>query len=183
MAGFPIFCSFVCIHNSDQAIAWPELWIHTKLQKIGNPAIKYTDMYFIVVNVSCIMHTYNELWYWFQLHPRFCPNQCVSECLSTCQMIKRNHCVVPKIKVTSAQTGSGTKYPEGINIEAQWCHLATQIWVSIGSGNMACCLMAPSHYLNQCWLIISKVLWHFIWGQFHKRHLSHRDHSLKLACK
>ena len=25
---------------------------------------------------------------------------------------------------------------------------------------MACCLTAQSHYLNQCWLIISKVLWH-----------------------
>ena len=25
---------------------------------------------------------------------------------------------------------------------------------------MACCLTAPSHCLNQCWLIISKVLWH-----------------------
>ena len=25
---------------------------------------------------------------------------------------------------------------------------------------MAYFLMAPSHYLNQCWLIISKVLWH-----------------------
>ena len=25
---------------------------------------------------------------------------------------------------------------------------------------MACCLTAPSHYMNQCWLIISKVLWH-----------------------
>ena len=25
---------------------------------------------------------------------------------------------------------------------------------------MAWCLTAPSHYLNQCWLIISKVLWH-----------------------
>ena len=25
---------------------------------------------------------------------------------------------------------------------------------------MACCLTEPSHYLNQCWLIISKVLWH-----------------------
>ena len=25
---------------------------------------------------------------------------------------------------------------------------------------MACCLAAPSHYLNQCWLITSKVLWH-----------------------
>ena len=25
---------------------------------------------------------------------------------------------------------------------------------------MACCLTTPSHYLNQCWLIISKVLLH-----------------------
>ena len=25
---------------------------------------------------------------------------------------------------------------------------------------MACCLTAPSHYLNQGWLMISKVLWH-----------------------
>ena len=25
---------------------------------------------------------------------------------------------------------------------------------------MACCLTASSHYLNQCWLIISKVRWH-----------------------
>ena len=25
---------------------------------------------------------------------------------------------------------------------------------------MACCLMAPSQYLNQCWLMISEVLWH-----------------------
>ena len=25
---------------------------------------------------------------------------------------------------------------------------------------MACCLTAPSHHLNQCWLIISQVLWH-----------------------
>ena len=25
---------------------------------------------------------------------------------------------------------------------------------------MACCLTAPSHYLNQCWLLISEVPWH-----------------------
>ena len=25
---------------------------------------------------------------------------------------------------------------------------------------MACCLMAPSHYLNQCWLLSIEVLWH-----------------------
>ena len=29
---------------------------------------------------------------------------------------------------------------------------------------MACCLTAPSHYLNQCWLIISKVMWHLLEG-------------------
>ena len=26
---------------------------------------------------------------------------------------------------------------------------------------MACCLMAPSHYMNQCWLVISEVLTRF----------------------
>ena len=31
---------------------------------------------------------------------------------------------------------------------------------------LACCLMAPSHYLNQYWLIISKVLWHSYEGNF-----------------
>ena len=31
---------------------------------------------------------------------------------------------------------------------------------------MACCLTAPSHYLNQCWLIISKVLWQAPVGYF-----------------
>ena len=31
---------------------------------------------------------------------------------------------------------------------------------------MACCLMAPSHYLNQCWLTISKVLWQLPEGYF-----------------
>ena len=34
---------------------------------------------------------------------------------------------------------------------------------------MACCLTAPSHYLNQCWLIINKVLWHSSWGYYYKK--------------
>ena len=29
---------------------------------------------------------------------------------------------------------------------------------------MPCCLTAPSHYLNQCWLVISKVPWHLFDG-------------------
>ena len=31
---------------------------------------------------------------------------------------------------------------------------------------MACCLTAPSHYLNQCWLIIHEVSWHSSEGNF-----------------
>ena len=44
-----------------------------------------------------------------------------------------------------------------------------------------CITLAPSHYLNQYWLIISKIylVVAFIWGQFRKRYLSH--HSLKSA--
>ena len=42
--------------------------------------------------------------------------------------------------------------------------LVTAIWQQRSGSTlaqvMACCLTAPSHYLNQCWLIISKVLWH-----------------------
>ena len=45
---------------------------------------------------------------------------------------------------------------------------------------MACCLTATSHYLNQCWLVITKVHWCSSEGNFtFKRHHSHQ--SLKLA--
>ena len=29
---------------------------------------------------------------------------------------------------------------------------------------MSCCLTAPSHYLNQCWLAINKIHWHSFQG-------------------
>ena len=35
-------------------------------------------------------------------------------------------------------------------IVAYWRHTQVMAW----------CLTAPSHYLNQCWLLISEVLWH-----------------------
>ena len=31
---------------------------------------------------------------------------------------------------------------------------------------ITCCLMIPSHHLNQCWFIISTVLWHSLEGSF-----------------
>ena len=36
---------------------------------------------------------------------------------------------------------------------------------------MACCLMAPSHYLNHCWLIISEVLLHSLDDSFKGNYL------------
>ena len=37
--------------------------------------------------------------------------------------------------------------------DAIWCHNTLSILVQV----MAWCLIAPSHYLNQCWLIMSEV--------------------------
>ena len=39
--------------------------------------------------------------------------------------------------------------------DAIWWHRSGSTLAQV----MACCLTAPSHYLNQCWLIISKVQW------------------------
>ena len=55
----------------------------------------------------------------------------------------------------------GVTRPQGDNPlwhnDAIWQHRYGSASVQV----MACCLMAPSHYLNQCWLFISEVLWHF----------------------
>ena len=68
-----------------------------------------------------------------------------------------------------------------------WCqtHKFNSLWPSNaiwwhGTGStlaevMACCLTAPSHYLNWCWLLSSEVQWQSItWGQIHKRYVSHQ---------
>ena len=50
---------------------------------------------------------------------------------------------------------NGSKLTLGPN-DAIWRQRSRSTLVLV----MAYCLMAPSHYLNQCWPIISKVLWH-----------------------
>ena len=41
-----------------------------------------------------------------------------------------------------------------------WWHRSGLTLVQV----MPCCLTAPSHYLNQCWLVIKEVLWHSFQG-------------------
>ena len=55
-------------------------------------------------------------------------------------------------------------------VESLW--LSDTTWWQAGSTLaqvMACCLMAPSHNLNQCWFIHNIISWHSLdWEQFHK---------------
>ena len=46
--------------------------------------------------------------------------------------------------------------------DAIWWHRPRSTLAQV----MACCLMALSHYLNQCWLFISKIQWHSSAGNF-----------------
>ena len=46
--------------------------------------------------------------------------------------------------------------------DAIWRHGSGSILAQV----MACCLTAPSQYLNQCWLIISKIQLHSSGGNF-----------------
>ena len=66
-----------------------------------------------------------------------------------------------------------------------WRHRLRSTLVQV----MARCLTASSHYLNQCWLIISEVQWHSLLGQFLKRWLKHQSLNLfenyvsKISCQ
>ena len=51
--------------------------------------------------------------------------------------------------------------------DAIWWHRSGSTLVQV----MACCLLAQSHYLNRCWLLISEVLWHSPQGKFTVRNL------------
>ena len=57
--------------------------------------------------------------------------------------------------------------------DATWWHGT----VSTSAQVLACCLTAPSHYLNQCWTYHESGPLRITWGQCHKRYLSH--HLLK----
>ena len=46
--------------------------------------------------------------------------------------------------------------------DAIWRHRSGSTWARV----MACCLTAPSHYLKQCWFIISKIQLHSSDGNF-----------------
>ena len=67
----------------------------------------------------------------------------------------------------------------GLILNAMWPSWYQRSWSTLVQ-IMACCLMAPSLYLNRCRLIISKIQWNSFESNF-KRYPSHQ--SLHLAWK
>ena len=67
-----------------------------------------------------------------------------------------------RLKVTLCKWGcrSVTWKTSGLNsswpCDAIWHHGSMSTLAQV----MACCLMLPIYYLNQCWFVISEVLWH-----------------------
>ena len=53
-----------------------------------------------------------------------------------------------------------------------WRHRSASVFVQA----MACRLTAPSHFLNQCWIIISSILWHLL-----ERHFTLRGEATMLC--
>ena len=49
--------------------------------------------------------------------------------------------------------------------DAIWWHRSGSTLTQV----MACCLTAPSHYLNQCWLITGEVIHNYIWSISHRK--------------
>ena len=77
------------------------------------------------------------------------------------------HCslAIPYRRVSARKTNSSALVMES----CLYCINPTIWWHRFGSTLaqvMACCLMAPSHYLNQYWLINSKVQWQSSEGNF-----------------
>ena len=73
-------------------------------------------------------------------------------------------------QIVSRQEERGTAYEPGSCTFLCLALPSDVIWRQRSGSSlaqvMACCLTAPSHYLNQCWRIISKVEWHSSKGKF-----------------
>ena len=68
-------------------------------------------------------------------------------------------------------------------LNSLWCDVIwwQRSWSTL-TQVMAWCLSAPSHYLNQCWLIINDVFWHSTENNFTGNdYISIPDNSLKIT--
>ena len=70
------------------------------------------------------------------------------------QPMFEDHCI--KITTTSPRDQWVIVKSQSLPGNSIWRHTSGSTLAQV----MACCLTAPSHYLNQCWLIVKGILWH-----------------------
>ena len=124
------------------------------------------DVYFwCVVYISVKFHFNTLLPRWNSRH--FPDN------IFKCVVLNENVSIWIKISLKLVPKGTINSFRPS---DAIWRHRSGSTLAQV----MASCLTAPSHYLSQCWLIISKIQWHSSEGNFVRgTYLS--PHYLKLV--
>ena len=73
-------------------------------------------------------------------------SRCENVVYTIAAILGRSQCVVQDFRIELTLSPS----------DAKWRHRSRSTLAHV----VVCCLTAPSHYLNQCWLIISEILRH-----------------------
>ena len=136
--------SIVCAHGWCYVV-YNSIWFGTKLiQWIWSRNFPIKVIYLLLVKRNYTQHRYN------------CHGKNGSEIFRFMVALKQNSpnlvtiqqkCLVMQDRYLPWLTHCGVVTPYGVGDLSQLVKV------------MACFLMAPSHCLNQCWLIISNILW------------------------
>ena len=125
--------------------------------------------------------TISQHWFWCWLGTKLLTSRYLNWCWSRSQMqcgatisyqLHRPSCVhqleISEDEINSPMLSKDKGFRDFSNNFNEYCF--NSLWPSDAIRRqgtestlaqvMACCLTAPSHYLNQCLLIVSKVLWH-----------------------
>ena len=87
----------------------------------------------------------------------FHENALESVVCKTVAILSRSQCLIQNISICLMVADASSNQ---INSMCLSDAIRRQVTESTLAQVMACCLTAPRHYMNQCWFIISKVIWH-----------------------
>ena len=121
------------------------------------PCWPYEPYYLGCCDARCVVIHF-LIWLYFLLN-----HQCITlDNIFTTGIISTHwnlvaHICINNFGLTVIQVMAGRRQFNSLGLsDAKWRWRSKSTLVQV----MVCCLTAPSLYLNQCWLIISKVLWH-----------------------
>ena len=131
------------------------LYLWTRCIGFGDAPVPHVEKNILLV----------QYWQCSKLNQKSCQSCCLESQIINIKLKKSFKKVtgpLPKLSASGWRTGSNLEHWYWPLLNSLWP--SDTIWQHKSESTlaqvMACCLMAPSHYLNQCWLIISKVRWH-----------------------